>query len=235
MTLGECGCVRRLLRSNVDRSSATSNVSDEARGWLNDTRRARRNEDRAFVQSGEDAIQVERQFAEPADVRSNATSAVAPGNLGGWFVDIGVAERGSAACVATAFEEFAVHVDDALRSSLLVKVIHILGAEEQAVTQGAFELGEREVCRIRFGFRRDTPTHRVELPDQPGIATPRVGRGDFLDSVVAPETIDATERRYPAFGAYACPCEDEESIGGRNGEHGRSEEHTSELQSLRHL
>jgi len=46
-----------------------------------------------------------------------------------------------------------------------------------------------------------------------------MGRGDLLDSVVPPETIDAPERWYPAFGAYACPSEDEEAIMGRSGEH----------------
>ena len=113
-----------------------------------------------------------------------------------------------------------MHVDDAIRSSLLVKVIHILGAEEQAVPQLLFELREREVRRVGRCRRRDTPTHRVELPDQPGIATPRIRRGDLFDPVVPPQTIDATERRYPALGAYACPCEDEEAISRQNCEHG---------------
>jgi len=110
MAFSECGCVRRLLRSNVDRASATTDVSDKARGWLDHARCAHSHEDRAFVQCVEDAIQLERHFAEPADVRSNATSAVAPGNLGGWFVDIGVAERCAAARIAAALKEFAVHV-----------------------------------------------------------------------------------------------------------------------------
>jgi hypothetical protein len=66
----------------------------------------------------------------------------------------------------------------------------------------------------------NTPTHGIELPHQPGIATPRIRRGYLFDPVVPSQTIDATERRYPALGAYACPGEDEESIGGRNGEHG---------------
>ena len=113
-----------------------------------------------------------------------------------------------------------MHVDAALRPCLLVKVVHVLRAEEQAVTQGAFELREREVCRIRFGCRSNPPTHGIELPHQPGIATPRIRRGYLFDPVVPPQTIDATEGRYPALGAYACPGEDEESIGGRNGEHG---------------
>jgi hypothetical protein len=148
--LCEQGCVGRFLRSNVNGSGTTTYMGDKASGWLDHTRLARRNEDRAFVQSGEDAIQVERHFAEPADVRSNATSAVAPGNLGGWFVDIGVAERGSAACVTAAFEEFAVHVDTALRPCLLVKVIHILRAE---AGQGWPPEPDQEFCVITQNAR----------------------------------------------------------------------------------
>jgi hypothetical protein len=34
------------------------------------------------------------------------------------------------------------------------------------------------------------------------------------------QSADATERRYPARGAYASPGEDEDSISGRGGEHG---------------
>jgi len=35
---------------------------------------------------------------------------------------------GSSICVATALEEFAVYVDDMRQSSLLVQIIHVLGA-----------------------------------------------------------------------------------------------------------
>jgi hypothetical protein len=87
-----------------------------------------------------------------------------------------LAERGSAAYVATAFEEFAVHVDDALRSSLLVKVVHVLRAQEQAVFQPPLQFRQREMSRVRLGCRSNTPSYRAELPDRPGIATPRVGR-----------------------------------------------------------
>jgi hypothetical protein len=113
VALCERGCVGRCLRSNVNGSGTTIHVCHEARGWLDHARRAYGHEDRAFAQCAEDAIQVERHFAEPADMRSNATSALAAENLGGWFVDVGVEERRSAARVAAALEEFGVHVDDA--------------------------------------------------------------------------------------------------------------------------
>ena len=77
MAFRERGCVCGFFGSDVDRSGTTTYMGDKAGGWLDHTRRARRNEDRAFVQSGEDAIQVERHFAKPADVRSNPTAALA--------------------------------------------------------------------------------------------------------------------------------------------------------------
>jgi hypothetical protein len=113
----------------------------------------------------EDAIQLERHLAEPTDVRANPTAAFAPGKAGWRIVSICVAEGCATARVAAALEEFAVHVDNALRPCLLVKIVHVLGAEEQTIFQLLFKLSQREVRRIGLGFRRDTPTHRVELPD----------------------------------------------------------------------
>jgi len=101
-----------------------------------------------------------------------------------------------------------------------VKVVHVLRAEEQAVFQPPLQFRQREMSRIRLGCRRNPPTHGIELPHQPGIATPSIRRGYLFDPVVPPQTIDVTERRYPALGAYACPGEDKEAIMGRNGEHG---------------
>jgi len=72
------------------------------------------------------------------------------------------------------------------------------------------------MCRVGRCRRRDTPTHRVELPDQPGIALPSYGRSDLLDPVVAPQPADATERRYPALGANPRSGKNEEAVGGEN-------------------
>jgi hypothetical protein len=52
--------------------------------------------------------------------------------------------------------------------------------------------------------------------------TVRMRRRGLLDSLVAPETVDAPERMYPDLGAYACPCEDEDSVNRRDSEHGSS-------------
>jgi hypothetical protein len=92
-----------------------------------------------FVQSAEDAIQVERHFAEPADVRSNATSAFAPGHFGWRIVEICIVKWSAAATVATALEKLSVHVDNFPRTRLLVKIVHVLSADEEAVLQAVFK------------------------------------------------------------------------------------------------
>jgi len=128
MAIRERGCVGRFLCPHVDRSRSIANVGDKARRWLHDSRCAHSHEDGAFVECTEDAIQFERHFAEPADVRANPSAALAPGKLGWRIVGIGVMKRRSAATVAAALEKFPVHVDDVLRPRLLMKVVHVLGA-----------------------------------------------------------------------------------------------------------
>jgi hypothetical protein len=206
--------------THVNRSRTPANMRNEARRWLHNARCADSHEDRAFVQRVEDAIQVERHFAEPTDVRANPSSALASGKLRWRIVGRRVVKWRSGASVAAALEKFAVHVDDANRPCLLVQIIHVLGAEEQTVFQPLLQLREGEVRRVGLCCCRDSTPHGIELPHQPGIATPRIRRGDFFDSVVAPETAHTPERRYPALGAYTSPSEDEDSISERDGEHG---------------
>jgi len=133
MTFGERRCVRRLLRSDVDSFRTTANVRGETSCGFDHPRRAHGYEDRAFVECAEDSIQLERHFAKPADVRSNSTSAVAAGKLGWKIVGGRVVKWCSGASIAAALKQFAVHVDDAHRPCLLVQVVHVLGAEEQAI------------------------------------------------------------------------------------------------------
>ncbi len=196
------------------------NLSDKARRWLHNSRRAHSHQDRAFVQCFVDSIQLKRDFAEPANVRANPSAAVATRKLGWESIGVCVAERRSVAGVAAALEKLAVHVDDALRSCLLVQVVNILGADEKAVLQQVFKLGEGEVCRIRFDGRSHTPPHGIELPHQPGIAVPSFGRSDLFDPVVPPKSTHATESWDAAFGAHSCPGENEDAIGGGKCEHG---------------
>src|ERR1700757_668448 len=126
MAFGERGCVRGFFLSHVDRPRTTAHLSNKAGRWLDHSRCADSHEDRAFVQFAGDAIQLERHFAKPADVRSNATSAVAAEKLGWRIVGGGVVKWRAGASIAAAFKQFAVHVDDAYRSCLLVQVVDVL-------------------------------------------------------------------------------------------------------------
>jgi hypothetical protein len=153
-------------------------------------------------------------------VRANPTAAFALWNLGWRFVQIHVVEWRAAASVATTFEKVPVHVDHVSRTRLLVKVGHVLGAEEKTILQSVFKFGEGEVRGIRLGFRSHTPPHGIELPHELGITMPSFGRSDVLDPVVPPESAHATEGRNAAFRAYACPGENEDAIGGGKCEHG---------------
>jgi hypothetical protein len=77
-----------------------------------------------------DSIQLETYFAEPADVWTNPTAAFAPGNFGRRFVEICVDERRDVASIAAALEQLSVHVNDVSCTCLLVKVVHVLGADK---------------------------------------------------------------------------------------------------------
>src|ERR1700745_2753048 len=81
MAFAKRGCVCRLLCSHVDRPRPTTYMDDKAGGGLDHARRTDRHEDRAFAQCVEDALQLERHFAKPTDVRANPAPAFAPWKL----------------------------------------------------------------------------------------------------------------------------------------------------------
>jgi len=68
-------------------------------------------------------------------VRTNQTAAFTAGNFGWRFVDVRVVKWRAAASVAAALEKLSVHVDDVLRTGLLVKVVDVLRADEKTVLQ----------------------------------------------------------------------------------------------------
>lgn len=96
-------------------------------------------------------------------------------------------------------------VDDALRPSLLVKVVHVLRAEEQTIFQSLLQFLQCEMRRIRLSCRSSPPPHGVELPHEPGIAKTRMERGDLFDTVVAPEPVHSTERWDPLSALTPAP------------------------------
>jgi hypothetical protein len=111
-------------------------------------------------------------------------------------------------------------MDDVSRTRLLVKVVHILGADEKAILQGVFKFCEGEVGWIWFGCRSNPSPHGIELPHEPGIAVPSFRRGDLLDPVTSPQATHTTESWNAAFRAQSCSGEDEDAVSGGNCEHG---------------
>jgi hypothetical protein len=96
-------------------------------------------------------------------VRANPTAAFAPGHFGWRIVEIRVVKWNVAATVATALEKLSVRVDNFPRTRLLVKAVHVLGADEKAFLQRLFKLGEGEVrfASIRIGFLAVVRKYRV--------------------------------------------------------------------------
>jgi hypothetical protein len=113
-----------------------------------------------------------------------------------------------------------MHVDNISRTRLLMKVVHVLGTDEKALSQRVFKFRESEVGGIRFGFRRNPPTHGIELPNQAGITVPGFGRSDFLDSVVPPKSTRTTKSWDAAFRTHSRSSQNEDAVSGGNGEHG---------------
>ncbi len=80
-----------------------------------------------------DGVHVERDFAEPDDVRADrGVAGFADGNVIGVFVE-GLVGEGFVGTSAAGLEEAAVHVVDAMGSSALVEVVYVLGTEIEAV------------------------------------------------------------------------------------------------------
>jgi hypothetical protein len=103
----------------------------------------------------------EKVIKVKADVEAFPTAAFAPGQFG-WQIVAILAVKWRAG--------------NFLGTRLLVKVVHVLGTTEEAILEAVFKFGEGEVSRIRFGRRSHAPTHGIELPHQPGIAMPSLGR-----------------------------------------------------------
>jgi len=128
--------------------------------WLDHARRSYGYEQGAGIQRSIDSIQLERHFAEPADVRANPTAASAPWEFDGRFVEIRVVKWGAATGVATAFEKLAVHVDDVPRTCLLVKVVHVR-VQTKRRSCNAFSSLARAKC-AGFGLDAEATRRRME-------------------------------------------------------------------------
>jgi hypothetical protein len=137
-TVVEGGPIRGFFRSNIDRphrftSGGVSLPSPvhETRSRMHHSRSSDHRQYRAPVEFGQDALHLEWDLAEPNDMRPYPTSALATWKFA--FVSLAIFEWLAVAGVAARLEQFAMHVNQTLGASLLVEVVNILRAEEEAV------------------------------------------------------------------------------------------------------
>jgi hypothetical protein len=109
-----------------------------------------------------------------------------------------------------------MHMENTLGAGKLVKIVDILGTEEEAVVNGPFKGGEGQMSGIGLGLGGDAAAHGIEIPNQARIAAPGMRRGNFLDAVFPPEAASIAKRGNAALRADAGAGENEEPIGGRD-------------------
>jgi len=130
--------IGRKFRAEVEGFGAAGGMGGKTGGGLDGARGADGEENSALVERGEDFVEMEGSFAEPADVRPDLSSAGAARDFDRGFIKVGVVEGCTGTGVATALEEFAVHVEDAAGAGLLVEIVDILRAEKETILQGFF-------------------------------------------------------------------------------------------------
>jgi hypothetical protein len=113
-----------------------------------------------------------------------------------------------------------MHVNDALRSGLLVQRIDILGAKKEPLRHGSLELRQGEVRRIGHNGLVPLSALCVELPHQRRIGRESFWGGDLFNAIPSPQSVRAAKRRKPTFGADPGAGEHEEMIFRRQRIHG---------------
>lgn len=108
-------------------------ASGETGGGLDGAGSADGQEDATVIECRKDAAEFIRSLAEPANMGTDFTAAGAARDFARRFVQGGVVKRRTVTGIATAFEEFTVHVNDAPGASLLVEIVDILSAQEEAI------------------------------------------------------------------------------------------------------
>ncbi len=101
---------------------------------------------------------------------------------------------------------------DALRASLLVQRIDVLGAEKEAVAERALEVGQSTMSGIGSDGGMAFPALGIELPDHFRVGMEGLRGGDVLDAVAAPQSVGAAEGRKTALGADSSAGQHEHAI-----------------------
>jgi hypothetical protein len=150
-------------------------------------------------------------------VRPNAATTLALRQF--IFVRKRVIERNPRTGIAPRLEQLAMHVRQSPRTGFLVKVVDVLRAEEEAVTQLALEFSESHVRRVWLAGQRAGAAHGIELPDQLRVAGPSLRRGNVLETPSLPQPIRIAKGRDATLGADTGAGEDEETILVSQGKH----------------
>ena len=218
--VGEGVGVERRLGANIDGAgTGLARPVDEVGGRVDGAGGADNEHEGGFVELLLDAIHFEGDFAEEDDVRAEAATTGAMADFCEALVD-GVVFDGWAAAVefAVSLVEFAVHVEEADGAGAFVKVVDVLGAEEEAVAEAGFELGKSDVRGIRLRGLGRGAARGVELPDERWVAGESFGRADVLNAMARPKAVGGAKGRQAAFSADASAGKDEDAIGGSDGD-----------------
>ncbi len=115
-----------------------------------------------------------------------------------------------------------------------MKIVDVLGAEEETVFEFGLEFREREVRGIRLAGQGSRTTHGIEFPDQLRIASPGSWRCDLLKPPSFPKTVGIAKGGDAALGADAGTGENEETVGGLERDHeGKAKRQKGKRQKLR--
>ncbi len=168
-------------------SAVVAGVGGEAGGGVDDAGGADGGEDVGVVEGVLDFVHVVGHFTEPDDVWAESAGFVAGGaDVGGG--EVVLVPGGVAAGGAEAFADFAMHVEEVFGAGAVVKVVDVLGDQEEGPLPCpvGFELGQRVVGGVGVdGFELGAP-EVVEAVDGFGIFGEGAGGGDVLDAVVFP-------------------------------------------------
>lgn len=110
---------------------------------------------------------------------------------------------------ATELHQVAVHVQHALAASTFVEVVNVLRHEQEFVAEALFELGKRDVRRIRFVFGEAFAQEVVEVLDAFRVTAEGFRRADVFDVLVFPHSVVSAERAKSGFGTDAGTSQDD--------------------------
>jgi hypothetical protein len=100
----------------------------------------------------------------------------------------------------------------AVGSGALMKVVDVLGAEIEPLTQFLFDYCKSNVSTIRLGSESIATAHGVEPPDEFRIGVPGFGCRNLLDTIPIPKPAGAPKGSKPTLSGDAGPGEDKEAI-----------------------